>query len=225
MNISIPFNKVIPFKSNIAEICSISLEHDISINEGELLGDFLISGEYKNLDINVDTMPFEHVVPFSVKLDNDIILDTLNYEVEDFTYEIKDGSSLCINIVLHVSAEKNIIKEKEEIFNEKVDVSESDRLDLIEEEQDKNINIEEEIELDNIVEKKDNDIKQSNIDLINESNLKQDYITYHIHYVKINETLDSISAEYKIEKEKLMELNDTSSLQVGDKIIIPDLDE
>ena len=45
MNINIPFNKIVPFKSSIAEICSISLEHDISINDSELLGDFLITGE------------------------------------------------------------------------------------------------------------------------------------------------------------------------------------
>lgn len=210
MNINIPFNKIVPFKSSIAEICSISLEHDISINDSELLGDFLITGEYKNLDINVDTIPFEHVIPFSVKLDEDIIIDTLNYEVEDFSYEIVDDNSLSVNILLHVSADKNISEEK--IFNINPEVDEDERLSVFTEEKQENVSNEEKI-------------SDNNTDLIKTSELKEDYITYHIHIAKINETIDSISADYKIEKEKILELNDISSVQVGDKIIIPDLNE
>ena len=212
MNISIPLNKIIPFKSSIAEICSISLEHDISINDSELLGDFLISGEYKNLDINIDTIPFEHVVPFSVKLDDDILIDTLNYEVEDFTYEIVDGNSLSVKIVLHVTAEKN----KEKVFDEKPDISEDDRLNVFEEtENDKKI---EEVG-------QNEKISENDINIFNNTSIKEDYITYHIHTVKINEIIDSISSDYKTEKEKKIELNDISSIQVGDKLIIPDLNE
>ena len=210
MNINIPFNIIVPFKSSIAEICSISLEHDISINDSELLGDFLITGEYKNLDINVDTIPFEHVIPFSVKLDEDIIIDTLNYEVEDFSYEIVDDNSLSVNILLHVSADKNISEEK--IFNINPEVDEDERLSVFTEEKQENVSNEEKI-------------SDNNTDLIKTSELKEDYITYHIHIAKINETIDSISADYKIEKEKILELNDISSVQVGDKIIIPDLNE
>lgn len=219
MNISIPFNKIVPFKSSIAEICSISLEHDISINDSELLGDFLVSGEYKNLDINVDTIPFEHVIPFSVKLDEDIIIDTLSYEVEDFSYEIVDSNSLKVNIILHVSADKNVTEEK--IFDEKPEVDEEDRLKLLDEENEETIsdqNTENKID-------ESKEVTKDDIDLIKSSNLKEDYITYHIHIVKINETIDSISADYKIEKDKILELNDISSIQVGDKIIIPDLNE
>lgn len=219
MNISIPFNKIVPFKSSIAEICSISLEHDISINDSELLGDFLVSGEYKNLDINIDTIPFEHVIPFSVKLDEDIIIDTLSYEVEDFSYEIVDSNSLKVNIILHVSADKNVTEEK--IFDEKPEVDEEDRLKLLDEENEETIsdqNTENKID-------ESKEVTKDDIDLIKSSNLKEDYITYHIHIVKINETIDSISADYKIEKDKILELNDISSIQVGDKIIIPDLNE
>ena len=115
MNITIPFSKEILFKSKIAEITSISLEHDVSINEKELLGDFIVSGDYKNLDVNVDTNPFSHIVPFSVELDSDIDLETLKYEIEDFSYEIKDEDILLVNILFHVSADK-IINRHEELF-------------------------------------------------------------------------------------------------------------
>lgn len=211
MNLSIPFNKVIPFKESIAEIVSISLEKDISINDKELLGDFLVSGEYKNLDINVDTKPFEHVIPFSVDLDEDIILDTLNYEIEDFSYNIENTDTLSINIILHITADKkefinveDVLEKEREIFKET-----NEEIPLKEE--------------STIIE---NNIKENNeTSIISTTNLKEDYITYHIHIVKVNETLDSISSEYKIEKDKLIELNDITNIEVGDKIIIPDLDE
>lgn len=212
LNISIPFNKVIPFKSSIAEICSISLEHDISINDSELLGDFIITGEYKNLDVNVDTNPFEHVIPFNVSLDDDINIDTLNYEIEDFTYEILNDDSLNVKIILHVEADKKT--QNIDVFEKTIDINEDDRLDLIENNVDTNIK---ENNVENIT---DNDI-----DIINNINIKEDYITYHIHYVKPSETIESISSIYNINKDKLLELNDISSIQAGDKIIIPEINE
>ena len=46
MNCIIPYTKEIPFNSKIKEITSISLEHEMNINEGEILGNFIVSGEY-----------------------------------------------------------------------------------------------------------------------------------------------------------------------------------
>ena len=205
MNISIPFIKKIPFKTKIAEICSIALEKDISINESELLGDFIVSGEYKNLDINVDTYPFEHVIPFKVDLDKDIIIDTLSYDIEDFSYEIENDEVLCVSIILHVNAEKKLIDESIFIKDDTI----TDRLEILE----------------NIDETKDEITETNNVNIISGSNLKEDYITYHIHVVKLNETIETISKDYKIDKDKLLELNDINSVEIGDKIIIPDIDE
>ena len=211
MNISIPFNKVIQFKTSIAEILSISLEKDVSINDTELLGDFIVTGEYKNLDVNVDTMTFEHVIPFKVELENNIILDTLNYDIEDFSYEIIDNDSLQVNILLHVSADKNKISD---VIFEKDD-DEDDRLNLIEEINNNEVTINNEVINSNNV----------NNNIIDSNNLKEDYITYHVHIVKLGDTVDTLSSKYKIEKDKLLELNNINALEVGDKIIIPDINE
>ena len=43
----INYEKDILFKTNIGELTSISLEHDFTVDEGILKGDFLINGEYK----------------------------------------------------------------------------------------------------------------------------------------------------------------------------------
>ena len=47
MNLTIPFTKDIKFSSNISEILSISLEHEYTVNELGVLGNFIVSGEYK----------------------------------------------------------------------------------------------------------------------------------------------------------------------------------
>ena len=47
MKKTINYEKDILFKTNIGEICSISLEHDFTVDDGYLRGDFIINGEYK----------------------------------------------------------------------------------------------------------------------------------------------------------------------------------
>lgn len=219
MNITIPFSKEILFKSKIAEITSISLEHDISINEKELLGDFIVSGEYKNLDVNVDTNPFSHVVPFSVELKNNIDINTLKYEIEDFSYEIKDEDILAINILFHVSADELSFKH-EEIF-EKPDEDLFER-EIKEEnkETDKN-----EITTDNEAEEEKLEERDNDADILKNNELVEDYITYHIHLVKAGETIKTISKFYNISEEELYDLNSQNDVSIGDKLLIPELDE
>ena len=209
MNLTIPFSKEILFQTKIAEITSISLEQDVSINDNELLGDFIVSGDYKSLDINVDTTPFSYVIPFSVNLESDINFDTLKYEISAFNYEI-NNDVLKVNISLFVTADK-IIKEKETLF-EKVD--EEIKEDILGEDLplcDDNIRNE------TIGE----EIKNDDNAILNTSTLEEDYITYHIHVVKINETIESIASLYKFDKDELINLNDNSTVNIGDKLIIP----
>ena len=47
MNLIIPFEKVVKFDTPVSEISSISLEHEITKNEKEVLGNFIIKGTYK----------------------------------------------------------------------------------------------------------------------------------------------------------------------------------
>lgn len=221
MNITIPFSKDIVFKTKIAEICSISLEQDVSINENELLGDFIVSGDYKSLDINVDTTPFSYVVPFSVSLDNDIDINSLKYEIYDFEYNVKGDDTLNVVISFHVEADK--INDKHEKIFERVE----DDLKI----DDNVLNDDVTLVSDKMVDEDNNDeILSGNDDvddertsaqIITSHELEEDYITYHIHLVKINETIDSISSDFNIDKDELMELNDITTINIGDKLIIP----
>lgn len=225
MNITIPFSKDLPFKTKIAEICSISLEQDVSINEKELLGDFIISGDYKNLDINVDTVPFSFVIPFSVDLENDIDLDTLKYEIYDFKYDILDDEILNIMISFHVEADKNN-NFNTDIF-ERVDKEEllkSDELNVLSSKSDINNLLFDDEKINDIDDSNnslDSEREDNSANLISSNNLEEDYITYHIHMVKLNDTIESISKEYRIDKDELVEINDITNINIGDKLIIP----
>lgn len=214
LDLTIPFRKEIPFKTKIAEITSISLEHDVSINDSEILGDFIVSGDYKNLDINVDTMPFSHVVPFSVTLDSDIDINTLSYEISNFDYEIINDDILKVNITFHVEADK-LKREEDSIFME---VSDDLILDENLPSSDENILEEENVKEENIDGRNDDIVEAS---VISQNELEDDYITYHVHIVKINETIDSICSQYKIDKDGLLEINDITDVNMGDKVIIP----
>lgn len=227
MNITIPFSKEILFKSKIAEITSISLEHDVSINEKELLGDFIVSGEYKNLDVNVDTNPFSHVVPFSVNLDDDIDIESLKYEIEDFSYEIKEEDILKVNILFHVTADKIVFKHEDVFERPSDDVFEVKDERVIEEpitddksDDDENTIVEEISE--NRLEKANG---VTNSEIITNNELVEDYITYHIHLVKAGETYKSISKIYNISEEELQDLNDYADVSLGDKLLIPEINE
>ena len=92
MNCVIPFNKIIKFDTNIAEITSISLEHEITINDTSILGNFLISGEYKSHEVSVNVEKFNYTLPFDFALPESINPESINFEITDFTYKIEDNN-------------------------------------------------------------------------------------------------------------------------------------
>ena len=116
MNCIIPYTKEIAFNSKIREITSISLEHEMSINEGEILGNFIVSGEYKAHELSINKESFEYVLPFSIDLTERVIEDSINFNITDFSYEILNDNTLKVMIEFTVEAE-----EKEEEETEKRD--------------------------------------------------------------------------------------------------------
>ena len=98
MNCIIPYTKDIKFNTNICEILSISLENEYTVNDNEILGNFIVSGDYKSHEVSVNKEHFEHVLPFSVNLTTRIDADSVDFAIEDFTYEIIDKNILKVNI-------------------------------------------------------------------------------------------------------------------------------
>lgn len=240
MNLIIPFTKDIKFNSSIAEITSISLEHDYTVNDGEILGNFIVSGDYKSHELSVNKEHFEYVLPFSVELTTRIDRNSVDFSIEDFTYEIKNNDTLEVRIEYSVNALEEKEETKEEVVEEEPlferveeDVTLEDMLDTIDEEvRDNTEEVKEEgtdkedtMDTALIDEQRDVGEEEKNtiIDSINDAD--DAFVTYHIHIMKETDTIDTVCTKYNTTSNILSEYNDLSTVAIGDKLIIPDINE
>lgn len=209
MNLIIPFEKKVKFDTPISEICSISLEHEITKNDGEILGNFLITGTYKEHELSINKTDFNFTLPFSVELTTRVDLSSLDMSIDNFTYDL-NGSDLDIKIDYVIEAQDL----KEEPVFERVE-QDIEPITLIEEEKEK-INDEIKEEINNNEER---EIKSETI--INSVKAEDDYISYHIHIVSSGESLESIALKYHITKEEIETINNITTIEENDKLLIP----
>ncbi len=212
MKQTIPYNEKIVFKTKISEVSSISLEHEFNVANQEINGDFIISGDYKVHDVSVNKDPFLYRLPFSVTMPDNFDIETLEFEIRDFTYDVVAGDTLSVNIEFSVEGEvkepvveeiprKEEIKEPEIIFEEVEDKPVLE--DLIEEKE----------------ERVDNETQETIIDSLKVED--DNFVTYHIHIVRENDTIETICAKYNAQTESVKNINDLEEINLGDKIIIP----
>jgi hypothetical protein len=192
----VPFNNVLEFSSDVCEITSISLEHEIKKEEDEVSGVFYISGEYKITEGMVETEPFKFDLPFDIALGANYKLDTLEVAVDDFRYELVDNKKLKVNIDLSVLGEE----ETPVLYEERVELPE-EKEETLTTESDENINI------------------------FNGFNEEEKYVTYRVYPVTEGDSLDKIMEKYQVTKEDLEKYNDLSDVKPGVKLIIPSNDK
>jgi hypothetical protein len=255
----IPFSKDIVFKTNIASINSISLEHEENVLNGELCGNFIIYGDYKVHSDTTETVDFNYKLPFTAILGEDVLFDSVVLDVENFNYEIIEDDVLRIVIefsitaeVLEISssAENDILEDIDRDIDEVLCLNENieEVYDNSFENNDKKVeDIDDEIRdiidyqiVDDVVseklpEKKEENIIEINNEKIYEDNMeekveidvntKEEYVTYHVHIVKENETIEQILKLYNVNLDYLKEYNNIGDLNYGDKIIIPEYGE
>ena len=211
MNLIIPFEKVVKFDTPVSEISSISLEHEITKNEKEVLGNFIIKGTYKEYELSLNKKDFSFTLPFSVEIASNIDINTLDFTVDNFTYDLI-GKDLTIKIDYIVKADEK----KEEPTFEKTDRL-PEPLDLIEERNDA-------MKMPEIKEepiKTDDKINDNMITTVTGINAENDYISYHIHIVKETEDIDFIFKKYNISKEELLNINGITDININDKLLVP----
>lgn len=224
----VPYTKDIEFKTKIAEICSISLEHELNITETEIEGNFIVSGEYKSHEVSVNKESFNYKLPFALEVTENIVKDSIEFEITDFTYEVANASTLRVHIEFCVTADEleveeaeiEEILEEEEIDTEKEEIRESVMEEIgelfpeVEEVREEQKNEEERL-----------DAVSENIILDTIEGTESEFATYHIHIVNSSDTIESICTLYGTDVNTLKAYNNVESVTVGDKLVIPCLDE
>lgn len=228
----VPFKKELPFKTKVSDITSISLERDIKVtDEGVVTGTFYITGDYKMNEGSINREKFSFDLPFDITLDPRYDISTVNTDIEDFYYDIKNEDTLKVNIDLFIEADylpepiedkKEEEQEAEEVIEdnkdeELVDVIElNDRSTTIDKVDTDRTNV-----IDNNKIEEDSDSSSIEQDLFSNLDNTETYTTYYVYIVKEEDTIDKIITRYSITKEDLEYYNDITDIKVGDKIIIP----
>lgn len=229
----IPFKKEMLFNTNVFEITSISLEHDLKMKEKHLVsGKFYINGEYKLSDISTNTETFNFELPCDINLDDKYILDNIKIDIDDFYYELIDSKILKVSIdVLLDRLEEKKEEVKEEIKEEIIDNRIEDNVNVeikttpikeleetLERESDEKM---ENIEKERCIE--DEDISSVKSIFGNFSDQNESYKTYKVYIVREGDSLETILQKYSISKEILEKYNNLNEINLGDKIIVPSL--
>lgn len=196
----IPFTSDIEFSTKIFEINSISLEHDLKLKNDNLIkGEFIVSGDYKVTSSSFNNESFIQTLPFEIVTSDLYDPNTLEIDIDDFSYEIIDEEILRVNINVLLNGVKLI---KDEIVPDiKI---ESDEREVIEE-----------------TKKEKEEIK-----VINDiGSFNEEYVTYNVHIVRDDDTIDKICKDYKVKLSEIEKYNDISEMTLGSKIIIPYVNE
>ena len=200
MKKQVPFRKDISFNTNIDEINSISLEYEITDKKDCLIaGKFMLSGDYKMAPGSPNLDSFNYELPFNINIDKKYDINDSSIDISDFYYEVINNKILSINIELEVD---NVTTNEE---TERC-VSEEENVEHIKEE---------------IIEEADNEKVSEPLSLFDSLEDSDTYVTYKIHIVTENDTLESIMTSYNVTKEKLEDYNNLMDFKLGSKLIIP----
>ncbi len=133
MKRTIPFTKTITFRTMIAEITDIEVNHTLHIKEEhEIEGDILVDGKYKMTDASQIEEEFHYKLPFSIELDSKYETNNIEIVVSDFYFEIINEEDLKINVEIDIDG----LEEKQpqpEIIASKISFDETKQIEELNE--------------------------------------------------------------------------------------------
>ena len=210
----VPFKKDIVFDTNIDEINSISLEHEVKIKKDSFIsGKFIVGGDYKMTSNSLNLDDFNYELPVNINIDKKYDIAGADVDINDFYYEVVNNKILSVNIELAID---KIEEKKEEEIKEEEVIETMDRCVEVEDEAIDNMD-KQEVLLTDINENMDNNFTN----LFDNINDNESYTTYKVHIVRENDTIDSIMMDYQVTKEQLGDYNNLSDVKIGDKLIVP----
>ena len=223
----IPFVNEITFDNTIKDITGIALEHNLKMeNDDSVVGEFIISGNYIKDDVSVDEEEFEKKLDFDITLDDKYDSTKVKIDIDDFYYEIIDNKYLKVHIDVVVNnlvyKEKpvNVKEEKRDLRSVKMDIKTDDfsASEIEVKKEDDSYIVEPKDE--EVLEKEDNNEKNNiKTDIFNMSEEK--YVTYKVHIIRENQTINDVIDMYNVPKEELEKYNDLENIKMGTKIVVP----
>lgn len=247
----VPFVKDIKFNTKLSEITSISLEHDLKLEDLSVAGEFIIKGNYKINDISINKEEFNFKVPVYISLDEKYDSSKVAIDIDNFFYEIINDEVLRVHIDvsldnLEIIKEdvkpiiEEVNKKKEEIImpddlkikddeklveNLRSDDKKEVKKEVVEETVKKEEKKEKEVKKEEIVkEEKTKKSQKEEIENAIKSNFLSEeemFVTYKVHIIRENETVEDIVKKYETTKEELELYNDLSNVVLGTKLLIP----
>jgi len=202
MKKTVPLKKELNFKTNLAQIISISLDQDFNLEDRTIRGNLTISGSYKMNDVSVNTESFTFDIPVDIELSDKYILDNMVIDVDDFYYEIIDNNILSVNIEIGLD---NLEEKEEEVMNP---IKYEPEI------------VQEVINMENLTDDR-LDVKEVKTLFDSLDETSETYSTYKVYIVKENDNIESIILNYGVNRELLEQYNDLSDIKIGDKLIIP----
>lgn len=247
----VPFVKDIKFNTKLSEITSISLEHDLKLEDLSVAGEFIIKGNYKINDISINKEEFNFKVPVYITLDEKYDSSKVAIDIDNFFYEIINDEVLRVHIDvsldnLEIIKEdvkpiiEEVNKKKEEIImpddlkikddeklveNLRSDDKKEVKKEVVEETVKKEEKKEKEVKKEESVkEEKTKKSQKEEIENAIKSNFLSEeemFVTYKVHIIRENETVEDIIKKYETTKEELELYNDLSNVVLGTKLLIP----
>ena len=211
MKKTVPLKKDLAFKTNISEIISIALDHELNLSDRTIKGNLIISGSYKINDTSVNTEEFKYNIPVNIEMSERYILDNMTIDINDFYYEIVNNNLLSVNIEIGLDN----LEEEDILPPFKYQEEEPQKLIVPIEDNTEPKNIAKEDEMSRL----DTEDVKSLFTSFDESTAT--YSTYKVCIIKENDTIESILLKYNITREVLEQYNDVSDIKIGDKLIIP----
>lgn len=219
----IPFKKDVMFKTNLSEITSISLEHTLNVNKDNIDGEFIVSGEYKVTDTSTTTEPFNIEIPFNITIDEKYNTSRAIVDIDDFYYEIVNENILSISIdVLIDKLEEKLIIEEDPIESFVEVKKETEILNREEDDIDMRDDIFDVLETN---EEEKMDISEKMDSLFDNFSDTDTFVAYSVCIIREGDNLESIMEKYGVSEELLKKYNSLNDLKIGDKLIIPSVNE
>lgn len=195
----IPLKKELNFNNNLAEVTSISLEHNLNLENEHVLGELIIVGTYKINDTSINVENFNFKIPVDIEISSRYDTSNLKIDIDDFFYEVLDNNILNVSIDIALDNLEEVKIENNEIKEE---------------------NIIEDVKPFPIKEERISSDEVGSI-FTNFDEAKETYVTYKVCIVKEGDNIDSILLKYNITSEILEQYNNLSEIKIGDKLIIP----